>query len=217
MPNCLDKVVGDVLDIDRRYLGAAAGLILLLVFFGGMKYGEMKNRNHIDQEMVAPVLSVNEEPDKKSPDDIIQVYVTGAVEKPGVYRLQSGARVFEAVDMARSLPTANLPSINLAQKVEDGQAIVVPTIGEDTPINVPVGGATLGIAPAKPGNGGKVNINTASVQDLDGLPGIGPTIAARIIDYRTSHGAFANIEDLNEVSGIGDKKFADIKDLVTVR
>ncbi len=205
-----------VLDVDRRYLWAAALLVLLLVFAGGIKYGDMRNQDQSKKEIVSNTLANEQEASKPKKDDIIQVYVTGAVEKPGVYRLQSGARAYEAIDMAHSLPTANLKNINLAQKIEDGQPIVVPAIGEEIPINAPNSGLTLGPASAKPGSG-KVNINSASAQDLDGLPGIGPTLAGRIIEYRTSHGAFARIEDLNEVSGIGDKKYADIKDLITVR
>jgi competence protein ComEA len=206
-----------VLDIDRRYLWAGAVLVLLLVFAGGMKYAGLKNQEQNKKEIISNTVASEKEVAQQKKEDIIQVYVTGAVEKPGVYRLQPGARAYEAIDMAHSLPTANLKNINLAQKIEDGQPIVVPTIGEEPPANVPSSGLTLGPASSKPGSTGKVNINSGSAQDLDGLPGIGPTLAGRIIEYRTSHGAFVRIEDINEVSGIGDKKFADIKDLITVR
>ncbi|PKM75997.1 MAG: competence protein ComEA [Firmicutes bacterium HGW-Firmicutes-15] len=206
-----------VLDMDRRYLGAAALLVLLLVFAGGMKYGDMRNQNQNKKEIISDSVASEQEVSKSKKEDIIQVYVTGAVEKPGVYRLQTGARAYEAIDMARALPTANLKNINLAQKIEDGQPIVVPALGEEPPVSVPSSGLTLGPASSKPGSAGRVDINSASAQDLDGLPGIGPTLAQRIIEYRNSHGAFARIEDINEVSGIGDKKFTDIKDLITVR
>lgn len=206
-----------VLDIDRRYLWAGAVLVILLVFAGGMKYAGLKNQEQNKKEIISNTVASEQEAAKEKKEDIIQVYVTGAVEKPGVYRLQPGARVYEAVDMARSLPTANLRNINLAQKVEDGQPIVVPAIGEEPPVNTPGSGLTSGPASSKPGSTGKVNINSASAQELDVLPGIGPTLAGRIIEYRTSNGAFARIEDINEVSGIGDKKFADIKDLITVQ
>jgi len=206
-----------VLDMDRRYLWAAAVVVLLLVFAGGMKYGDMSRQNQNKTEIVSDAVSSEKEVPTPKKEEIIQVYVTGAVQKPGVYRLQLGARVYDAVNMAEALPTANLGNINLAQKIADEQAIVVPKIGEDPPINAPSGGLISGSALVKPGSTGKVNINSATAQELDGLPGIGPAIAQRIIEYRTNHGAFERIEDINEVSGIGDKKFADIKDLITVR
>jgi competence protein ComEA len=206
-----------VLDLDRRYLWAAAVVLLLLVFAGGMKYGDMSRQNQNETEIVSDAVSSEQEVPTPKEEEIIQVYVTGAVQKPGVYRLQSGARVYDAVNMAEALPTANLGNINLAQKIIDEQAIVVPKIGEDLPINAPSGGLISGSALVKSGSTGKVNINSATAQELDGLPGIGPTLAQRIIEYRTSHGVFERIEDINEVSGIGDKKFADIKDLITVR
>jgi competence protein ComEA len=207
-----------VLDLDRRYLWAGAVLVLLLVFAGGMKYADMKKTEQAKKEIISQPAVSEKDAQKKNQEDIIQVYVTGAVEKPGVYKLQQGARVYEAIDMARSLPTANLKNINLAQKLEDGQPIIVLAVGEETPINQPSGVSTTASTLSKPNISGKVNINSASVQELDDkLPGVGPTIAQRIVDYRTSHGPFARIEDLNEVSGIGDKKFADIKALITVR
>jgi len=206
-----------VLDLDRRYLLAAAVLILILVFVGGMKYADIKSRDHAKKEIILETTVSKKDAQKETQEDTIQVYVAGAVEKPGVYKLQTGARVYEAIDMARSLPAANLKVINLAQKLEDGQPIIVPAIGEETSMTSTGGGAPV-TASSNPRNTGKVNINSASVQELDDkLPGIGPTIAQRIVEYRTSNGAFSKIEDLTEVSGIGDKKFADIKDLITVR
>jgi len=204
-------------DIDKRYLWAAAVLLLLLVFAGGMKYEHMKNQANHEKEIITSSLVGQKEAQKKAQEEIIQVYVSGAVEKPGVYKLSSSARLYEALEMAQSLPTADLRSINLAQKLEDGQAIVVPNVGEEIPASVSSGGSSTAIASTKSNSKGKVNINSASAQELDQLPGIGPTLAQRIVEYRNQNGIFASIEELNEVSGIGDKKFADLKDLITVR
>lgn len=205
-------------NIDRRYLMAMAGLILILVFAGGMKYAQLRGGEQSKQKIITEQAAAEPAAGKAKPADMIQVYVTGAVAKPGVYSLESGARIYQAIDMAGSLPTANLKSINLALKLQDGQAILVPAVGEDTVENMSGGMATAGFSASNLSSGGKVNINSASVQELDEkLPGIGPTIAQRIVDYRTNQGAFSKIEDLNEVSGIGDKKFADLKDLITVR
>jgi competence protein ComEA len=207
-----------VIDLDRRYLWAAAVLALILVFAGGMQYANLRNRQQIEKDNIIKQTAGATDAQAKAKEDVIQIYVTGAVQKPGVYSLPPDARVYEAIDMAQSLPDANLKNINLAQKLEDGQAIVVPAVGEETSSEA-IGNTSNAVSGSSAmGGSGKVNINTASVQELDEkLPGIGPTLAQRIVDYRKLHGSFAKIEDLNEVSGIGDAKFADIKELITVR
>lgn len=205
-------------DIDKRYLWAAAALLLILVFAGGMKYAEMRGQALGEQEIILDQAADEKEVGEKQQEDIIQVYVTGAVAKPGVYRLEPEARVYEAIDMAGALPAANLKNINLALKLEDGQAIMVPAVGEETKDNLFGEVGAGGLSSSNPNSRGKVNINSASAQDLDEkLPGVGPTIAQRIVEYRTSQGSFSKIEDLTAVSGIGDKKFAELKDLITVR
>ena len=207
-----------VIDLDRRYMYAAVLLALILVFAGGMKYADLRNSQQVEKENIIKQAAGGTNAGPKVKEDVIQIYVAGAVQKPGVYRLPSEARVYEAIDMAQSLPTANLKNINLAQKLEDGQAIVVPAIGEETSSDSLGGGIISVTASSTMGSSGKVNINTASVQELDEkLPGIGPTLAQRIVDYRKLHGPFAKIEDLNNVSGIGDQKYSEIKDIIVVR
>lgn len=206
-----------MLNLERRYLWAAGIMILILIFAAGMKYSDFRNSGNQHQEIE---LENSSDPEQKAEDaektSLIQVYVTGAVAQPGVYKLPADARVVEAVDMAKALPEANLQGINLAQKLDDGMAIVVPRTGEEPAANGSPG--IMSGAAISTGQTGRVNINTASVQELDDrLPGIGPAIAQRIIDYRNLHGRFAKPEDLNEVSGIGDKKYAELKDLITVR
>ncbi|MDD4801946.1 MAG: ComEA family DNA-binding protein [Syntrophomonas sp.] len=205
-----------MLAIDRRYLGAAALLVFLLGFAGGIKYEKIKEQKQIPAEIISDTLK--NESDKPDQEEIIMVYVTGAVHKPGVYRLLSGARVYEAVEMAEALPNANLSSINMAQKIVDEQPIVVPGTGEEVSPPPEISSSSIyGVALQKPGGSGKININSADAQELEKLPGIGLVLAERIIEYRTIHGQFKNPEDINEVSGIGDKKFDEIKDLITVR
>lgn len=122
-----------------------------------------------------------------------------------------GARVADAIDAAGGvLPGTDTSYVNLAQKVTDGQLIVIGKSG-------PAGGSG-GSSPdgGSLGAGDPINLNTASASDLDTLPGIGPSLAARIVDYRTQHGGFHKVDELRNVSGIGDSKFAEIKDLVTV-
>ncbi len=140
---------------------------------------------------------------------VLTVHVAGAVARPGVVRLEEGARVMDAVEGAGGpLPEADLDALNLAQAVQDGQKITVPRRGEDGAGNATQGGGSKA--------SGKVNINTADAAELERLPGIGPTLAERILAYRERNGGFKSIEELKKVSGIGDKKFGELRDLVEI-
>lgn len=143
----------------------------------------------------------------------IYVHVGGAVERPGLYEVGDGARVNDAVRAAGG-PTkdADLDGLNLAAKVRDGDKILVPGRTSEAPAP----GGAPGAASQGAESSGLVNLNAATIADLETLPGIGPALAERIIAYRTEHGGFRRIEDLQEVAGIGPKKFEDLKDLVTV-
>jgi competence protein ComEA len=150
-----------------------------------------------------------------SPSAMLVVAVEGKVKHPGLVRLPPGARIADAIAAAGgALPGTDLSFVNLAQKVVDGQLIVV---GVAPPAGVATGsaGGTTGSAGAA-GAGAPINLNSATEADLETLPGIGPALAQRIIDYRTQHGGFHSVDELRNVSGIGDAKFAEIKDLVTV-
>lgn len=155
---------------------------------------------------------------KASAETEVYVDVDGAVASPGVYRLQDGARVSQAIDAAGGLTAeADVTGLNRASKVTDGQKIYVPTVGEQQ-ATLAAGGPEGGAA-ATSGTGassGLVNINTASAAELQTLSGIGPSMAQSIIDERTQNGAFASVDDLMRVSGIGEKKFAKIKDCICV-
>jgi len=130
----------------------------------------------------------------------LTVYVSGAVATPGVYSLTVGSRVEAAIQAAGGLlPGAESNNINLAMLITDGQQINVPGIVDTSHVNV-----------------GRVNINTASVVDLDGLPGIGPTTAQSIVDYRLQHGPFQVIQDIQNVPGVGSATFALIQDYISV-
>ena len=146
------------------------------------------------------------------------VDVDGAVASPGVYRLKEGARVSQAIDAAGGLTTeADVTGLNRASKVADGQKIYVPTVGEQQAAAV-TSGADSGASPTSGAgaSSGLVNINTASAAELQTLSGIGPSMAQSIIDERTQNGAFASVDDLMRVSGIGEKKLAKIKDCICV-
>jgi len=160
----------------------------------------------------------------------IAVHVIGAVPRPGLYEFAEGARVQDAIDAAGGmLAEASLDALNLAALLEDGQKLVIPyqdgrevsTEGETVELpSAEESDPMLSEAPAEPGAEESgielVNINTASLDELNSLPGIGPTIAQRIIDYREANGLFSTIEDLMNVSGIGPSTFEELKDLITV-
>jgi competence protein ComEA len=147
------------------------------------------------------------------------VYVCGAVRRPGVVRLPAGARVADALELAGG-PTgkAELSAVNLAAKVGDGQQIVVPErAASGASAAVPTAPTAAGstAAPGAPG-GALVNLNTASLEELETLSGVGPSTAQKIVDYRTANGGFTSIEQLMDVPGIGDAKYAAVKDSITI-
>jgi competence protein ComEA len=147
-----------------------------------------------------------------SPGPII-VDVTGWVRRPGVYEFRQGDRVIDAVRMAGGgKPGADLTSINLAALLTDGQQILVPRKGKAGV----VAGSAGGIGPAGSGTDALINLNTATLDQLESLPGIGPSLGQRIIDYREEHGPFRSVDDLLNVSGIGEKRLADLRSKVTV-
>jgi len=148
------------------------------------------------------------------------VYVCGAVRRPGVVRLPAGARVADALELAGG-PTgkAELSAVNLAAKVGDGQQIVVPeraASGASAAVpTAPTAAGSTAAAPGAPG-GALVNLNTASLEELETLSGVGPSTAQKIVDYRTANGGFTSIEQLMDVPGIGDAKYAAVKDSITI-
>jgi competence protein ComEA len=141
----------------------------------------------------------------------VRVHVTGAVVSPGVYSLPLGSIVQDALAAAGGATAlADVNHLNLAHRLLDGEQIIVPVLA---PTGV-AGAQPTAAAPGAPT--GVVNINTASVAELETLPRVGPSLAQRIVDYRTEHGPFAAVEDVMQVSGIGPSIFAAIKELITV-
>jgi competence protein ComEA len=150
----------------------------------------------------------------------VVVHVAGAVAKPGVQHLPAGSRVVDAVEAAGGAALdADQSRINLAAPLEDGQQVYVPRLGEAGGGAGPApGGASGGGAPGSGSSGAEqiVNLNTADVDQLDSLPGIGPAIAQAIVDHRERNGPFASVDQLLDVRGIGEAKLADLRERVTV-
>ena len=161
-----------------------------------------------------------------APAGRIVVHVVGAVVSPGVVVLADGARVADAIAAAGGAASdADTEQLNLARVLGDGEQVRVPHAGEQLvapdPGPSPPGGASGGSAAAgasggsTPG-GGVVNINTAGASELEALPGIGPALAARIVEYRDGHGPFASVDDLTDVPGIGPAKLEALRSQATV-
>ena len=153
------------------------------------------------------------------------VHVVGAVRRPGLMRLASGSRVADALQRAGGPgPRADLATVNLAARLVDGQQIVVPTRGSAGPAGSPSGTAPTPAAGAPSGGAGPsggaasggsatgIHLSTATVEQLDGVDGIGPTLAQRIIEYRDAHGGFRSLAELAQVEGIGEKRLATLRE-----
>lgn len=149
---------------------------------------------------------------------VVVVHVVGMVRRPGLQRLPPGSRVADAVAAAGgALRGADLAAVNLARPLVDGEQVRVPKPGEvlGPPGGSPVGGVGGGGGGGAGAAGAKVALNTADLSALDGLPGVGPVLAQRILDWRSEHGRFTSVDELGEVSGIGEKLLARLRPLVT--
>ncbi|MDY3296927.1 helix-hairpin-helix domain-containing protein [Selenomonas sp.] len=197
-------------------------LLLALVAGGGALYG-MKSTEDATV-LDAGAKQAMSSSAREAQEDSITVYVTGAVNQPGVVSVAAGARVADAVNACGGLlPTADAEKINMAQAVKDGQQIRVPEKGAAK-------AAKNATATASSSDNGKarastdsdadagelVNINTADEAELDKLPGVGPSTAQKIIEYRETEGQFASPEDIMKVKGIGKAKYEKMKDRITV-
>ncbi len=144
-------------------------------------------------------------PTQSAPAPVLVVDVVGAVRRPGLYRLPQGSRIADAVARAGGATAkAELQLVNLAAPLADGTQIVVPARA-----SVAASGAAAPGAPAGP-----VHLNTATLEELDALPGVGPVTAQKILDYRQQHGAFSSVDELDAIPGIGPARLDQLRDLV---
>ena len=143
-----------------------------------------------------------------SDENLMYIDIEGAVINPGVYRIKEGDRIFHAIAKAGGLKdTADIKSINKAEVLSDGQKIYIYELGEE---------GHSGDSTSDENSGDKVNINSADVNKLQEIEGIGPSMANRIIEYRKTNGRFKKLDDLKNVSGIGEKRFESMKNSITI-
>jgi competence protein ComEA len=189
-------------DLSRRRLLIAAGCLALLLFFGS----KLLARPQPSAGLAPPVAP----PTETAAATVVVVDVVGAVRRPGLYRLEQGARIADAVARAGGATAkADLALINLAAPLADGEQVVVPRRGAAAPSAAPSGvGGSAGVP------SGPVHLSTATLEQLDSLPGIGPVTAQKILDYRQKHGAFTSVDELDAVPGIGPARLDQLKDVV---
>lgn len=188
-----------------RALAYGLAVLAFLVVAGRMTLGGANEPRAAPS--AAPALEVEEEPTRE-----VVVHVAGAVARPGLYRLSEGSRVDDAIGLAGGpKPKAALDLVNLAAPVVDGQQVIVPLEGAG-------GTSSAGADAATAGEGGapaaKVRLNSATLEQLDELPGVGPVTAQQILDYREANGAFRSVDELDAVPGIGPAKLEQLRPLV---
>ena len=194
-------------------------LIVIIIALGIILY---KNFNFEEKFTInPPVNSLENNSTVKIEVPPVIIHITGAVKSPGVYQLKSTDRVVDALKIAGgATEEGNLDAVNLAALLKDGQKIIIPykilKISE-AENNENLYKNIEDMYPSSATTSGKININTANSSTLQTLPGIGPVLSERIIEYRNQNGLFGIIDDIKDVSGIGEKKFEGIKDLICVQ
>lgn len=203
--------------LNWKILGIVLLIVAVLAFCGGNAYQDWRAQGEgltlVKDSADADTTDTSANAENASASGEVVVHVTGAVDAPGVYSLPADARVDDAVRAAGATAEADLSQLNLAQKLADGQKITVPAVGTNTGTD-DAGAATA--STNSDSSGALVNINTATLEELETLPSIGEVRAQAIITYRETNGGFRTIDDIKEVSGIGEKIFADISPYITV-
>jgi competence protein ComEA len=190
------------LTFDRRRAVAAGAVVLCVLVLAS------KVLLHPAQPAVPPPVRVAGASVARTSVAPLFVNVVGAVRRPGLYRLKEGARVADAVSRAGGpTPKAQIESVNLAARIADGEQIVVPRGGL---------GAAVAAAGSPGGSGatGPVHLNSATLEQLDALPGVGPVTAQKILDYRQQHGSFGSVDELDAIAGIGPARLGTLRELV---
>ncbi len=201
-------------NFDRRIIALLIAIIIL-AFAAGSWYSskDIKKKSSSDELIILDQEVESANIPEESGLKFVVVFVNGAVVNPGIYELPEGSRLYEAIDLAGGLLSeADSKHIQMARIIADEETIYIPLIGEETESMVMGMGPSYTVSATN-----KVNINKANEAELATLNGIGPALAQRIIDYRTNNGPFKDISEIKNVSGIGDKKYAAIKDHISIK
>lgn len=209
----------DNLDNKQKKIVIIVGIIIIIGILYFIYNGiDKKSKDQIDNNMLSIENNTKENEGSK---ELVIVHITGAVKTPGIVKLPEGARIEDAIDKAGGLTEdADISDVNLAYVLEDGIKIKIPTISEEKNEEIIINSSGEGIVEKEISNNSEnkiININKANETDLQTLPGIGASLAGRIVEYRNSNGKFNEIEDIKNVSGIGDSKYENIKNLICVK
>lgn len=209
----------DNLDSKQKKIVIIVGIIIIIgILYFIYNEVDKKSTDQIDNNMLSIENNTKENEESK---ELVIVHITGAVRTPGIVKLPEGARIEDAIDKAGGLTEdADISDVNLAYVLEDGIKIKIPTISEEKNEEIIISSSGEGIVEKEISNNSEnkiININKANETDLQTLPGIGASLAGRIVEYRNSNGKFNEIEDIKNVSGIGDSKYENIKNLICVK
>jgi competence protein ComEA len=194
----------------RQALFGAIALLLALALGGRWLMRPEASAQALAVEPVTPTATSAATTAEPPPEVVVDV--VGAVARPGLYRLDDGSRIADAIALAGGATRkANLSAVNLAAPLLDGTQIVVPRKGEPVPAPSAAGAAVPGSAGAP---GAPIHLNSASLEELETIPGVGPVTAQRIVEFREQNGPFRSVEELDAVSGIGPKRLEQMRELV---
>ncbi len=193
-----------MINLERRHLALAVVPLVVLLVVAGQRIRDGQ-RSPSRPTAAQQVRLSPQSPDGQGAPRLV-VHVSGAVRRPGLYRLPEGTRIADVVERAGGLkPRADLTALNLAAPIADGQHVIVPR-------RVAAGSGTGVLDPSA--TGAKVQLSTATVDQLDELPGVGPVTAEKIVEWRTTHGGFRSVDDLDAIPGIGTARIEQLRDLV---
>ncbi len=198
--------------VSRSTALVAASVLLLVLGLAGHRLARTGTATAPAPEVVAPLEPVSAGPARAT----VVVHVVGAVRRPGLFQLREGARVADAVVRAGGATRrADLSALNLAAPLVDGVQVLVPRRVPTFGAAGSTEGALAAPSATESGGGPKPSLSSATADELDELPGVGPVTAQKILDYRTEHGPFRSIDDLDVIPGIGPARIEQLRDLVT--